>query len=133
MDPMGMSFGGAPVVPRGRGDARQYESFRDNTEEYRQQLQNKLPFAQESVRGGGSSAPLDMLGPSNLATMASVQTSVGSEEEQRERVARAAKALESRFRSEVDACERKMQRQMMYMGAAVAVVLALAMWRFSHK
>lgn len=117
-------------MPRGRGEVA--ETFRDPMEDYRQQMQTKLPFQQENPRGparGGDQGGMQdgMMSDSMKAYNAA------AEREQRERVAVAARSLESRFRTEVELCERKLQQQMMMMAGGVAVLLVLVYWRASRQ
>lgn len=110
-----MSFGGRMPLPRGRGEIT--DNFaQDNA-------QGRLPFQPEDPRGPAVSE--------SLASMQADQVRAMAEAEQRERVVRAAKALEDRFKAEVEASERKTRRHMMYLGGAVAVLLAFVYWRLS--
>lgn len=130
-------------APRGRGDM-QYDanvmSMANNQmamppnpmmsgDDYRKQMQEKLPFQQESGRNGPT-LNVNMAGPGypqSLEHMRAVTNT--NESEFRERVHNAARNIETKFKIEVDSCRKELRREMMYIAAGLVAVIAFLLWK----
>lgn len=123
----GMSAQMPPMPSRpgmGMGDQQQQQSS-----------QNALPFQQENPRGGPD---LRDYHPNMMGAYGSFggappnpDTAAVADQQQRERAAEMAKSLQARFRMEVEKIEKKLRREYLGIGVALALILAIVVWRSS--
>lgn len=129
-----------PPAPRGRGDMQFDANVMPNApmpmhppnmsgDDYRRQMQEKLPFQQESGRSGPT-LNVNMAGPGYPQSLEHMRAVTNTNEaEFRERVHNAARNIETKFRIEVDSCRKELRREMMYIVAGLVAVIAFLLWR----